>query len=465
MTADLQQIWHREYEIVPQQLMCIRQIKRAAAAFNTNIDAVIKISGEHLAELAKEVNLTPADLLNPQTKLISPKDVLRGIIKCFTQGIAEEWLCEDKTVDKWIQTHIGCERLQMGGQAGIIANVMAALGVQEVYVHTAQHPQLQAKCFLDTDNLLAFDNDGTLKKAYDINRDGEEPLIHRIIEFAAGDSFELYGKKYTCPKSNRFIATYDTANLELKINDSFVQHLNRFGFDYLLLSGFHNLLSERGGLQRIDEIMPILQNWKKNNPLSVIHLELASTQDKIVRTLILEKLAPLADSLGLNEREALDALEICRPQMYDEIKNKKLTAPILFEILQTLKNKLCTPRIQLHFFGMYLTLQDKNFRTTPNQNKRGMMLASTIAAAKAGLGNIENPDNLLWAQGQNIGMQSAENLQTLALYLNAPKLAQTGITTVEDYDLIAVPAILVEKPLTLVGMGDTISSISLLGAR
>ena len=44
-------------------------------------------------------------------------------------------------------------------------------------------------------------------------------------------------------------------------------------------------------------------------------------------------------------------------------------------------------------------------------------------------------------------------------------LAAAGITEYRGFDLIAVPTILIEKPLTLVGMGDTISSLSLVGAR
>jgi len=42
---------------------------------------------------------------------------------------------------------------------------------------------------------------------------------------------------------------------------------------------------------------------------------------------------------------------------------------------------------------------------------------------------------------------------------------ETGIVSNDKYDLIAVPTILIDKPKTLVGMGDTISSISLVGAR
>ena len=56
-------------------------------------------------------------------------------------------------------------------------------------------------------------------------------------------------------------------------------------------------------------------------------------------------------------------------------------------------------------------------------------------------------------------------LKDLAEHLKDDKLAETVNGEVDGYDLIAVPTIMVEKPVTLVGMGDTISSISLVGAR
>lgn len=462
---NLLKIWQQAYQIVPAQLEKMREVRRVATAFNTNIDAVLKISGVQLAELAHRVGLLPEDLKNPSTKLSTPKDVVRGIIKCFCLGIAEEWLCEDKLVYDWMRDNLGYDRMQMGGQAGIIANVLAVTGVQNVLVHTSSHPMQQAALFLDLKNLLAVDADGVARKACEINRAADEPLIHWIIEFDAEDTFELSGIKYTCPKANRFIATYDAANTKLKINTGFLDYLEGSGFDYLILSGFHCLTSENGGLARILAAVPLIEKWKRQNPKAIIHLEMASTQDKAVRLAIAEHLAPAVDSVGLNEREALDVLEVIAPEMFAALKKKKMTAPILFDVLHTLKERLKTPRIQLHFFGMYLTLQNKGFVIGPEVGKRGMMLAATIAASKAGVGDIESREHLLWAHGRSVSEKSVAELRELAAYFAAPELLESGMMTCGDMDLIAVPTILVENPKTLVGMGDTISAVSLVGAR
>ena len=53
----------------------------------------------------------------------------------------------------------------------------------------------------------------------------------------------------------------------------------------------------------------------------------------------------------------------------------------------------------------------------------------------------------------------------MSSYLKAPQLLSEGIIETEDARLIAVPTLIVAQPRTLVGMGDTISSVSLIGAR
>ncbi len=463
--AELAKIWHQKYEQVPSQLEKVKNVGSVVTAFNANVDAVLKISGQRLQELIAITGLTAEEFADCHTNLETPRDVVHGIAKCFACGIAEEWLTEEKSVYDWMSHNLGYDRLQMGGQGGIVANIMALLGVEQVFAHTNSHPQLQAEQFLDLDNLLAFDEHGNPKKATTINRTADTPLIHWIIEFDKGDIFEAWGKHYICPKSNRFIATYDPANLNLVINDGFVRHVTQHGFDYLILSGYHALSSHRNGVELIANSAEQIKNWKQKHPNSIIHLELASTQDKAIRTAIIEKIAPLADSLGLNEREALDALEIISPQKYATLKNAELTASCLFEIIRLIKEKTGAPRIQLHMFGLYITLQNSDFHITPQQNLQGMMLAATIAATKAGTGKLDNRQTLLWAHGQNVGDISLQCLCDLAECLHSADLCQTGLATVDNMNTICVPTILIEKPLTLVGMGDTISSVSLIGAR
>ena len=227
----------------------------------------------------------------------------------------------------------------------------------------------------------------------------------------------------------------------------------------------HSLVYFYSTSEKIAQNVLLLQQWKKLYPNGIIHLELASTQDKAVRAAIIEKIAPLVDSIGLNERESLDALEIVDEKLFAKVKNKKLSVPMLFDILKIIKDKTKTPRVQLHMFGLYITMQNKGFTIAPEANKRGMILAATVAAAKCSIGKLENYADLLVMKGNGVSNYSIKALNDLADYLKQPELIYKGITLADDEEIIAVPTILVDKPVTLVGMGDTISSVSLVGAR
>lgn len=464
MFEETKELWKNLFAQAPQTLEKVKNVETVMTAFNTNVDAVLKISGKKLADLVTSEEMSLSDLQNvQQTKLLEPQDVLRGIFKCFCNGIAEEWLTEDIVIYNWMIKNLGYDRLQMGGQGGIVANVLGILGVQKVIAHTNSHPKEQADQFLKLDNIVSFDEKGQEKPAYQINRATDIPLIHWIIEFDKGDTFELEGQKFTCPKSNRFIATYDPLNLKLVMDENFVNAATNQKADYVILSGMHALTSNNNGVALVEKVLPIINAWHKYGAL--VHLEIASTQDIEVRKAIIQKLATNCDSIGINERELIDILEVVGEEKLAQQCCEDCHAENLFRALLRIKEILKTPRIQLHFFGLFLTLQNKSFRITPEQNRNGMILASTVAAGKAGTGDINHKENLLWAVGQSVSDVGLQELKTISDILEDENLMKTGLSQYAGFDLIAVPTILVEKPITLVGMGDTISSISLIGAR
>lgn len=464
--AELKDIWKEKYTAVPLQLEKIKQIPQVATAFNANIDAILKISGDTLKTLLVENNIS-ADLL-VDTKLNhfeKPTDVLIGITKCFERGIAEEWVTEDVNIYNWMDKNLGYQRLQMGGQGGIIANVLALLGIQKVVAHTNSHPAMQAKQFLKLGNLYGFDDKGNLKPAYMVERKTDTPLIHWIIEFDKGDSFSLDGHTFTCPKSNRFIATYDPLNMNLVMNPHFVEYMLQEKVSYLILSGFHPLLSQHNGLELIDGAVSLIRRWKEINKELIMHLEIASTQDLAIRKAIATKIAPLMNSCGLNERETIEWLEVFGEKNLVEKIEKETTSDNLFDAVLFLKQKLGVSRIQLHMFGLYLTIQDERFPFTPEQNLRGMMTASCVASAKAYIGSLEKYADITQTLGFSVAERGLDELKSLSKKLQKPELAKTGVCEFERYQISAIPTILVEKPKTLVGMGDTISSISLIAGR
>ena len=119
-------------------------------------------------------------------------------------------------------------------------------------------------------------------------------------------------------------------------------------------------------------------------------------------------------------------------------------------------------RIQLHMFGLYLTIQDKNFKHSATNNIDGMITASVVSSSKAYNGEISKYEHLTLASDMLVSDTGLSELQLLSTKLNKPELLTTGLCCYDDFIITAIPTILVDKPKTLVGMGDTISSISLL---
>ncbi len=474
--GELKATWRGHYGDVQGTLAKMATVGRVVTAFNANIDAVIKVKGTRIAELVAATGLTRESLDSQMARVIrTPADLVRGLVRCFAGGFAEEWLIEDPAVYQWACDQVGCDRTQMGGQAGIVANAMAVCGVADVLVHCASLPADQSRLFLDLPNLRSTAADGGLAKARDIARE-DPPMVHWILEFDGGDVLPLPGGDIRCPKSNRFIATYDPMNLGLHVDQAFARQVAALPCDAVILSGYH-LLTETlpdgtRGADRVDASMDVIRAWRAGSPACLLHLEVASTQDRVVRRHVLEGPARQVDSIGMNERETIDLIELLDADDLAALCNREPRADHLFRAMHRVFDHTGCPRVQLHMYGLYVTIQRKGFRITPAANRRGMQTAAVVAAGKAGTGAIDTPAALLWALGKDVSDVGLGELKRLAALPELGgaggadgTLLTTGIFEGADFDVIAVPTILVDRPVTLVGMGDTISSVSLVAAR
>lgn len=457
--------WNAVFSKAPATLEKMSKINKVASAFNSCIDSVVKLSGEELFKLIKKEKLSLKELEHIEHRSInSAADLIKGVFNCFKNGIAEEWTAEDKSVFEWMLSNLGTKKMQTGGQAGIIANTLSLTGIKQIIVHSNALSELQASQFFDRPNLVSFDKDGTVKQASTINRD-KNSSIHWIVEFNKGDRLNLDGREFICPKSNRFIATYDPPLFNFVIDKNFINYTNSNKIDYFVLSGYQALNAHNHGVKHVKDSVSVIAAWKKASPKSIVHLEIASTQDKKVRRAVALNLAPYADSVGVNERETMDILEVIGQKKLLEECRRHPSSVNLFKAVRKIKDKLNCPRIQLHMFGLYITLQNEDYPVSPLANRNGMVLAATAAASKAYTGQLAAPSDILEACGQPVSDIGLEELENLAVYLKQPDLLTKGICSYKGCNVIAVPTIIIEKPKTLVGMGDTISAFSLIGAR
>lgn len=467
--------WKENYKTTSEQIKKMSEVNGLISAFNANIDAVITLSGKQIEKLISDFDLDESFFENDKKQIEKTEDILRGFVRCFSKGIAEEWIISDKNVFKKIQNILSYNKLQMGGQGGIIANVAAICDVKNVFVHCASLPEMQAKLFLNLPNLKSVDENKEIKQANKIHRKSDIPLIHYILEFDVNDTINFFGKEIRCPKSNRFIATFDPLNFKLQIDKNFVEKLSEknIQYEFIILSGYQ-MLKEKypegfTGKERIDQSLADIEKLKETGGNSLVHFEIASTQDKVIRKYLIDKIANNVESIGFNERELIDILEVIGEENLAAECNKCTNSVNLFRGMLKVFEYTSSPRMQLHMFGLYITLQKKSFKISAEQNRNGMQTAAVIAAGKAGTGTLEKNENLLWAKNEQVSDIGLKELNNLSEYIEKTfannELNKTGIFEYNNFDVIAVPTIIIDKPITLVGMGDTISSVSLLAAR
>ncbi len=459
--AEIFEHWNKLLAEAEKFLPNLSHIQNAASCFNANIDAIIQLSGEALAEAIR--NCPDFDLKESKSnyrKADTLCEVLSGLLKCFAEGIAEERTTKNGQICVSLQKMFPPQKFQMGGQGGIIANLLSLCGIKNVAVHTNSLPKLQAEQFLNKDNLLAFDELGNPTPAYRTMRQNDTPLVHLIFEFKKGDSAHIGGKVFTCPKSNRFIVSCDEKNQNMIVDDAFVKYLNTVHQDYIFLSGFHMLDEKNAGtvIPKMKNLLLNLKNDAQKN--SIFHLEIASTPSDKARKMTLDEIGTIVDSIGLNEREACDIINVLYPDI-----DLKPNAVDMFRAISLIKKYTNISRIELHMLGLFMTMQNKNISISPQKAKDGMLLAARIGSSRAVLGDLKEEKDLLSSQNFEISEIGYSELKNLSEYLQSENLLTYGIFCGGDFDLIAVPTMLEKKPKSLVGMGDTISSISLLGTH
>lgn len=237
---------------------------RAAFAYNTNVDAVGFVDSLDIpAVLPAELGCLP---------------------ECMGRGTEKEVYVGRSALDFLLKRFYGKFELRIGGQAGNMALCAARLGVVSL-VHSASAAREQMM-LLNRPNVLVAGKGGFVKPAK--IRPGGHPSVHVVLEFPG----------------NRFIATFDPLNSEMSISRDFEREMKLAipKTDKAVISGFH-LLSRGNIRKKISEIAQSLEEWKRLNPRLMLHLEFADFFRMDVLGLVVRKIVPICDSIGMNEVE------------------------------------------------------------------------------------------------------------------------------------------------------------------
>ncbi|MEM4389551.1 MAG: ADP-dependent glucokinase/phosphofructokinase [Candidatus Micrarchaeia archaeon] len=369
---------------------------RAAFAFNTNIDAIIHVRGSDVS------NLPPA---------LSP------LIDSMLQGRAREVVIDRTTTDFILRNFVIAEK-RVGGQAGNMAQAAAHLGVK-CFLH-ANTKSTELARLLHKNVLLATSEGFVPSRSF--FREAEA-RTHFVFEFSEGDT--VFGKKI--PRSNRFIATFDPENSEMRLDGEFERALERElpRIGKIALGGFH-LLSPACA-HRVATLSGLIRKWRSLNPELELHLELGSFQSEGILRQALKAIAPLCTSLGLNELE----LESARRALAFPEEGVAALPRLL---------GLC-PTVILHTAEFHLALS----RRVPEDSlKRALRFASRLAAYRAQKGTFPSLPELRRFRPPRAKL---------------PKEIAAKVSSLKgDFSLVLLPAPRIRHIRSTVGLGDAFSA-------
>ncbi len=406
-------------------------------AYTVNIDAVYNVQGEKISEFTRSAN-AQAIKGELNESIGSRDDLISSLLFCMQQGSGAEILIESQEVASKIEASFPWQ-FRLGGNAGIMANVLATLGARPVLNAPALGPRMAGMLH----PVVRVPVSGELKgpvQAAEMSYIGPE-MVHFVFQFKEGDTATTAEGKITAPKDNRFIATYDPVNTRLVSSKHFDSYCleNIRDFDGAMLSGFH-----LASLEQYQEIFPKkiaqIKSWKDKNPEIFIHIEMGSFQSPLITQALLSNMP--VDSLGLNEDE-LAAAEGSLPGQWQGQGRWQETV----QAAQELRERLGLFRVAVHTRDYILSAMLEG-KVTAEEELSALQSGADAAAALAATGSAsgEPPEEV-----NSAGLEAREEFCS-----KGAKAAGRGAFLHSGSEIISfMPSLLAREPLITVGLGDT----------
>ncbi|MDD2755006.1 MAG: ADP-dependent glucokinase/phosphofructokinase, partial [Methanothrix sp.] len=370
----------------------------------------------------------------------SREDLLSCLLFCMKQGSGAEILIENQALARQIEESFSW-KYRLGGNAGIMANVLDALGARTVLNAPALGSRLAGMLSAG----VRVPSAATAEPARGVgeiiaNKNAE--MVHFVFQFKKGDTILSGESRITAPSDNRFIATYDTVNTRLLSSRHFDNYCleNIRDMDGALLSGFH-LAPLKGYHDIFSQKIAQIKSWKDKNPQIFIHAEMGSFQSPEIMPSLLLLLPKIpVDSLGMNEDELASA----------EGLNGGSSPDCWLETMQAaerLRKRLGLFRVAVHTRDYILSVM-LDVKITAQEELFALHCAVEAAAALAatGLAAGEPPEEV-----NPLGLKAKEEFCSKgATACKRGAFLQTGEEIVS-----LMPSLLVHKPKITVGLGDT----------
>jgi len=470
--------WEKRYSIAYYNISKILTgIRGIFVAYNCNVDAIKHVKEKDIHKLISTVGKKSVQqrVTEYPREIQDPVDLVARLVIAMRDGKAAEVPTYTTEIHKWLMDNLVFDKARMGGQAGIISNLLANLGINNVIVYVPWLSKEQAEYFVDTANIkYPVIEDGVLKfkhpsEAYDSY---QKPKVNWILEFSKGTKFELAEEVFEVPRDNRLIISSRPTWVRIDMSEDLYEHLSKMNgmIDGAILSGYQMIKEEYedGTTYRhyVKRAVKVIERLKEGNPNMRIHVEFTSIQNKVIRKAILKDIVyKHVSSLGLDTIEVANALNVLGHEelAYAVISKGENSISALYEGAVKLLCELKLERVHVHSLGFYICVASRDFPLTVEEHRDALMFSATLAAAQALHGDIGSLKDGQTALKVPISERGHDDLEQLEKYLVRRDVCtgtefEDGCICAINHDLIVIPTKVVQDPVGTVGIGDTISA-------
>ncbi|WP_410507409.1 ADP-specific phosphofructokinase [Methanosarcina hadiensis] len=446
-------------------------------AYNSNIDAIKHLTEEDLLKLIRlfdEAEIQDRVAVYPR-EIAEPLDFVARLLISMREGKAAEVPTYTEDTHKWLKEHLGFDYARMGGQAGIISNLLARLDLKKVVTYIPWLSEEQADYFAaENGNILhprVEDGKVVLKPPSEAFKPGRGSKVNWIFEFSKDLKVTCAGSTFKVPRDNRLIISSRPKWIRLDMDREIYDQLDSiFPVDGAMLSGYQMIKEEYedGSTYKdyVEHSVEVINKLKSLNPDFRIHVELTSIQNRLIRkTILTDIVARHVHSLGLDTVEVANALNVLGYEelSYSVIRKGENGIMSLYQGAVQLMKDLKLERVHVHSLGFYICILAKGHPLTLKEHRDALLFSSVLAAARALNGKIESLDDAEVGLDIPVSASGMEDLENFKLYCTGRKLCspdefEYGYIYGPDHDAILIPSKVVDRPKATVGIGDTISA-------
>lgn len=384
----------------------VNQARPIAAGFSASMDAIHDVGADEMALIDR----TARGRESPVTQLC------RQILAIIRSGADGEIRSGWPEGSAWLLRRLPF-RLALGGNAGQAANVLSVLGVPCLLALSRRTERVLAA--LGGHVSLATPQGG-VAPATEAAVTEHIDLLYHVIEFQSGTSLP---DGSVVPRSGRVVVRFEQGGLSLDENFAAVVSTRAPYMGAGLISGLCKTEVAQAPAT-VSWVSRHARRWRANG-LDRLHLELAHHPAEWFLPWLVDALAPVIDSVGMNEAE----LRL----LAGSGKNPAACAADIGE-------RYKVGRVMVHSDRWALVAT----RADPAQERMPLLTAALVAGARASAGYPVRPCSL----------------SSDALLMQDDDLPAADVP--RGWSAVVVPTLWLARPRATIGLGDTFCAGALL---